>query len=763
MRLTLRTLIAYLDDILDPAQTKEIGLKISESEVAQQLVNRVKEVLRRRRLTAPAMKADNANIDANRIAEYLDNTLSPADVAEVEKICLESDVHLAEAAACHQILTLVLGEPVDIIPESREKMYSLGPKAITRDAFVEGEASATRIAPATRESTISSGQVALSANTNAKPVPESSLPRELTRKSFLKHAVPVVIVLLCVGTLVGLIITDGSLFPSAPSDEPDGTTIAKNNPPTNSVLGLGERNHEDSDVATGQKTAKTNEKIAASGKELPMPKLPDNFDPIPRQVIPEAVRATKPIIVNHPADLTNQNVAKTNTTIRKTNNIKKSRTPILPVVKQVAPVRFFYGDKMGVNKLWKFDKSQRDYVHVPPDSVLSEFAKLIVPESFGTEFSSEMGVVISVSGGASFTILPSDSHSLWGFDLKQGKLRIRRDSSIATNPDPAQTISMAILLDGKLFYLSLLTPDAECGIEVFPSLANGFEKSLGEDTFSGAIYSVVGKVKVTNFAGGEWLLASAGNRNDWLPLTPSVRKQFTKPGSAIPKLLNLPEWITNENTLSTSRNDNRRTGLKQKLTNTRIAALQTSDQARYFLNEFEVDRTLTENLLAIAHDRRAGTAALAVKSLALTNNYKELIEILVKAQHQEARLEAYLGLRRWLPLDKHHSELLHDGLKIYYSSKAVVPLVRLIWGIDRSNLKNPKDSEDFLEWLNDPEQIVRELTFHQLSELTDLRFGYRADSSFSQRSRSIGRWKNHLKRYGAIIVDKKKKKPAKKE
>ena len=38
MRLTLRTLLAYLDDILEPSQTKEIGSKLTESKFASDLV-----------------------------------------------------------------------------------------------------------------------------------------------------------------------------------------------------------------------------------------------------------------------------------------------------------------------------------------------------------------------------------------------------------------------------------------------------------------------------------------------------------------------------------------------------------------------------------------------------------------------------------------------------------------------------------------------------------------------------------------------------
>jgi hypothetical protein len=125
LRLTLRTLLAYLDDTLDAAQVKQIGQKVAESDTAQELIARIKQVTRRRRLTTPPTTGPGSKIDPNTIAEYLENKLSEDQVAEVEQICLGSDVHLAELAACHQLLTLILGEPLLIPPTSRQRMYGL--------------------------------------------------------------------------------------------------------------------------------------------------------------------------------------------------------------------------------------------------------------------------------------------------------------------------------------------------------------------------------------------------------------------------------------------------------------------------------------------------------------------------------------------------------------------------------------------------------------------------------------------------------------
>src|SRR5260370_36834389 len=133
MRLTLRTLLAYLDDTLEPAQAKLIGQKVAESDTAQELIARIKQVTRRRRLTTPPPSGGpGGKIDANTIAEYLDNSVAAEQLAEVEQICLASDVHLAEVAACHEILTLVLGEPALVPPMAKQRMYGRvkGPEAI---------------------------------------------------------------------------------------------------------------------------------------------------------------------------------------------------------------------------------------------------------------------------------------------------------------------------------------------------------------------------------------------------------------------------------------------------------------------------------------------------------------------------------------------------------------------------------------------------------------------------------------------------------
>jgi hypothetical protein len=125
MRLTLRTLLAYIDDTLPAAEAAEIGRKVAESDSAPGLIEKIRKLTRKRSLIVPSGNESGSPSDPNTVAEYLSNSLPPDMVTDFESICLESNVHLAEAAACHQILTLLLSDPVRVPPTARKRMYDL--------------------------------------------------------------------------------------------------------------------------------------------------------------------------------------------------------------------------------------------------------------------------------------------------------------------------------------------------------------------------------------------------------------------------------------------------------------------------------------------------------------------------------------------------------------------------------------------------------------------------------------------------------------
>ena len=116
MRLTLRTLLAWLDTVLPPAEQQALGEKVAASPIAPQLIARIRDVVERPMLAAPRPDGRGIADDANSVAEYLDNTL-PADRLEtLERICIESDVHLAEVAACHGMLAEIARDPQAACP-----------------------------------------------------------------------------------------------------------------------------------------------------------------------------------------------------------------------------------------------------------------------------------------------------------------------------------------------------------------------------------------------------------------------------------------------------------------------------------------------------------------------------------------------------------------------------------------------------------------------------------------------------------------------
>ena len=198
MRLTLRTLLAYMDGLLDPKDSQEIGKKIEDSKFATELFHKIRDVMRRLRLGAPSITERGANLDCNTVAEYLDNALPGDRVPDFEEVSLKSEIHLAEVASCHQILTMVLGEPAEIDPESRQRMYQL-PTVANR---VDEE----RLAAVEAASMLSGDGNASAHAPLIKVRPRPVVPEYLRNPPKKSRLLPAAAVMLLVGAALGLLL-----------------------------------------------------------------------------------------------------------------------------------------------------------------------------------------------------------------------------------------------------------------------------------------------------------------------------------------------------------------------------------------------------------------------------------------------------------------------------------------------------------------------------------------------------------------------------
>jgi hypothetical protein len=198
MRLTLRTLLAYMDGLLDAKDSQEIGKKIEDSQFAKDLFHKIRDVMRRLRLGAPSLSERAANLDCNTVAEYLDNALPGDRVPDFEEVSLKSEMHLAEVASCHQILTMVLGEPVEIAPESRQRMYQL--------PTVAGRVDEERIAAAEAATMLSGeGNGAPPTDSHVKVRPRPIVPEYLRDPPKKPRLLLAAAIMLIVGAVVGLL------------------------------------------------------------------------------------------------------------------------------------------------------------------------------------------------------------------------------------------------------------------------------------------------------------------------------------------------------------------------------------------------------------------------------------------------------------------------------------------------------------------------------------------------------------------------------
>ncbi|MEZ6138639.1 MAG: hypothetical protein R3C53_27460 [Pirellulaceae bacterium] len=117
MRLTLRTLLAYHHGVLGAADHEDLHRRIQQNEDAGRLLRRIDTLTKQSQVIAPRLDKGapgELGSDPNSIAEYLDDALHGTKVPELERICLESDEHLAELAHCHELLVAAMRTQVTV-------------------------------------------------------------------------------------------------------------------------------------------------------------------------------------------------------------------------------------------------------------------------------------------------------------------------------------------------------------------------------------------------------------------------------------------------------------------------------------------------------------------------------------------------------------------------------------------------------------------------------------------------------------------------
>ncbi len=125
MRLTLRTLLAYRDGVLDPKDAAVLEAKIKDSSTAQQISHRIVNEMRNRKLAPIPVDAREFGFDANMVAEFLDDTIPMETLPEMERKCLENNSLLSEIGSCHQILSRALSIPAPASSSLRQRIHNL--------------------------------------------------------------------------------------------------------------------------------------------------------------------------------------------------------------------------------------------------------------------------------------------------------------------------------------------------------------------------------------------------------------------------------------------------------------------------------------------------------------------------------------------------------------------------------------------------------------------------------------------------------------
>lgn len=736
MRLTLRTMLAYLDDRLEPADAQEIGRKIEESEYAAELVHRIRDVMRRLRLGAPQLSGKGMGIDPNTVAEYLDNTLSADRVPDFEKVCLDSDVHLAEVASCHQILAIVLGEASEIEPSLRERCYKLREVATAEtSATPEPVADAAATSAATAETA--------TASTNGKSQVPDYLRDQPSGWLSWKLAVAVMLGFLLVGVVVmalnpGLLGMGGSQVAqnddnTVVDDTNPGTNPADTNPANNAVTDTaGPRPvlEQPESVGTDNTANNTTDPEAGTNDAPPIPDEGTTANtgantaannatvdpPLPGEVKPPtdnkpANDATNPPVSNNvggnpvanpPATgNTNNNTANNNTTNNNVPPVPDKPEDNKPATPAAVPSIGRFTSNTNI-VLLRLDRETQQWNRLATQATLFPGDALISLPTFRSTIALSSGVTLQLLGDTIVELEAPDADGVPVVRLAYGQL-----VGMTIGDANAQ---VKLRVADRIARVTFGDAGSTMAVELKTERIPGTDPREQPPEVHVDLFAATGSITWDEGADGEKLELNAESRYRLGSDQPPVKEA-------------MPSWIASE----------------------QLSPLEksASDKVDEYLSA-EYQTKVEQGLRELADYRRLEVQALSARCLASIGIYLPTINALEDdkqrafwSNHIETLQDAIgrspeAAIRVYELLVMKHGE--EDGQKLF----------RMLWGYTRENLE-AGEASNLVDYLDHEDLDFRVLASWNLREITGTgSILYRPEASAAQRKQYVQKWRQRL-------------------
>ena len=697
MRLTLRSLLAYLDDILEAPDAEDLGHQIEDSDFARTLVHRMRSATRRLRLGAPKLSGKGMGLDPNTVAEYLDYTLTSTRVPDFEKVCLESDVHLAEVAACHQILTMVLGGVADVDSHLRDRVLQLGnPDEV---------ASATQ---RKRRSSKRNGQRVKTPDARTEPTTIGSFaPNDsisyATRKSGLNRTAVFVVAALAIGlTLIVLGPLDerhplfGRLFDEQP-------TVASNLPTeVDSAAAKQNTDASDGSSATG---VPPNQEIAADKEETAIVvKRQEKPEVAPGENTTELIPARPEVRTadpETPKPATDKVAPMEDPKPQQKTATDEPPQPNTDPEPMVLPESRIVAKLTSSNQiLARMNPEDQNFFRVPSLATLDRSDQLFVPPLFRPQLviMGDSGLQMTVVGPAQLTLPDSLNPEMTKFVFQSGRAVFVRNGT--------QFPVCEIEFGDQVFRLSMKPPSTMMAIELDHYLPPGENPVANSAWNIMKVYGLDGPVEVDS-ANMESLVVDP-------------QQEFLQVDDKPPIVRNLdeaPKWIQG----------------KAQTSLDRFAA----DEIEQLLEN--PTRPMMLALHEASGHRRVEVRSLAVQSLASVGEYWPFVDAIGDRKLHPYWQRDIKAIQQSMIDRSENAVKLQKVLKQRRGADGDV-LFRMLWGYNNDQLAAGED-RTLVRYIEHDALDLRVVAFDQLQQITGLSYLFRPDRPLSGQRSELHQWR----------------------